>query len=387
VSPDEPIPLARPDLGRREEDLVLEVMRSGRLSLGPVLERFEREFADWLGTTDAVAVSSGTAALHLGVRALGWGAGAEVVTSPFSFVASANCLLYEGVTPVFADVDPVTLNVDPHAVRAAVTGRTAGVLPVHLFGYPADLGSLEEIAREHGLGVLEDACEAVGSVDADGVRIGARGNLATFAFYANKQLTTGEGGVIIPSGPEVAARLRSERNQGRGQDMGWVSHERLGFNYRLTDLQAAIGIAQLERADRLLEERIRVAALYHERLGALGAAPAGEGDPEGLVLPCADRGAERRSWFVYPVLLPTDADRDSLISDLGRRGIQAKAYMPCIHLLPDYRRRLDLHEGQFPVAEAASARLVAVPFFPAMSEQQVERVTAALAEALGLVAV
>jgi dTDP-4-amino-4,6-dideoxygalactose transaminase len=290
VSPDEPIPLARPELGRREEDLVLEVMRSGRLSLGPVLERFEREFAGWLGTADAVAVSSGTAALHLGVRALGWGAGAEVVTSPFSFVASANCLLYEEVTPVFADIDPVTLNVDPQAVRAAVTGRTAGVLPVHLFGYPADLGSLEEIARERGLGVLEDACEAVGGVDADGVRIGARGNLATFAFYANKQLTTGEGGVIIPSGPEVAARLRSERNQGRGQDMGWVSHERLGFNYRLTDLQAAIGIAQLERADRLLAARTRVATLYRERLGALGAALAGEGDAEGLVLPCPTAG-------------------------------------------------------------------------------------------------
>jgi len=218
--PDDPIQLARPDIGPREEQLVLEVLRSGRLSLGPMGERFEREFAAWLGVEDAVAVSSGTTALHLGVRQLGWGRGDEVVTSPFSFVASANCLLYEGARPVFCDVDPVTLDLDPQAAAAAVGERTAGILPVHIFGWPAAMGELEALAGARGLGILEDACEALGAVDSEGRRVGARGNLATFAFYANKQMTTGEGGMIVPSDPDTAARLRSERNQGRAVDMG-----------------------------------------------------------------------------------------------------------------------------------------------------------------------
>jgi perosamine synthetase len=380
---DEFLPLAKPELGAGEERAVVEVLRTGRLSLGPALARFERGFADWLGVDDAVAVSSGTAALHLGVRALGWGPGDEVVTSPFSFVASANCLLYEGAVPVFCDVDPVTLNLDPEGARAAITRNTAGLLPVHILGYPAAIGGLEEIARQRGLGVLEDACEAAGALDADGVKVGARGNLATFAFYANKQLTTGEGGMVIPSSPEIAARLRSERNQGRAEDMGWVSHERLGFNYRLTELQAAIGGVQLERGDRLLAERARVAALYKERLGAIGATPARAGDREGLVLPCADRGSERRSWFIYSLLLPVGADRDALVSELHRRGIQAKAYMPCIHLMPHLRDRFGFREGQFPVAEEASARLLALPFFGGMTEEQVARVCEALADGLG----
>jgi perosamine synthetase len=376
------LPLARPDLGAGEERAVVEVLRTGRLSLGPAQDRFEREFADWLGVADAVAVSSGTAALHLGVRALGWGSGAEVVTSPFSFVASANCLLYEGVIPVFCDVDPVTLNLDPEAARAAVTGDTAGLLPVHILGYPAAIADLEAIARERGLGVLEDACEAAGAVDAEGVKVGARGNLASFAFYANKQLTTGEGGMIVPSSAEAATRLRSERNQGRAENMEWLSHERLGFNYRLTELQAAIGAAQLERVDRLLAERARVAALYAEGLGAIGATAAGAGDREGLVLPCADRGSERRSWFIYATLLPVGVDRDALVGELHRRGIQAKAYMPCIHLMPHLRERFGFREGQFPIAEDASARLLALPFFGGMTEEQVERVCAALAVGL-----
>lgn len=383
MSQPEPIPLARPDLGAREEELVLEVLRSRRLSLGPVLQRFERDFAAWLGVDDVVAVSSGTAALHLGVRALGWGPGDEVITSPFSFVASANCLLYEGATPVFCDVDPVTLDLDPASARAAVSESTVGLLPVDILGYPAAMPELERLASESALGMLEDACEALGAADSEGVRVGTRGNLAAFAFYANKQLTTGEGGVIVPSSGEVASRLRSERNQGREPDMGWLAHERVGFNYRLTELQAAIGVAQLERLDRLLAERARVAALYAERLAQIGAAPAGEGDREGLVLPCGDRGLERRSWFIYAALLPQTADRVAVLAELSRHGIQAKAYMPCIHLLPHYRERFGLREGQFPVAEDASSRLVALPFFGAMTDEHVERVATGLAAALG----
>jgi perosamine synthetase len=367
----EQIPLAKPEVGPREEELVLEVLRSGRLSLGPMGERFERELAAWLGVEDAVAVSSGTTGLHLGVRALGWGPGDEVLTSPFSFVASANCLLYEGARPVFCDVDPVSLNLDPAAAGAAAGERTAGVLPVHIFGFPAAMAELEELAARRGLGILEDACEALGAVDSEGRRVGARGNLATFAFYANKQLTTGEGGMIVPPDAATAARLRSERNQGRAPDMGWLDHDGLGFNYRLSDLAAALGVAQTEKLDAMLARRDAVAALYAEGLAAV----------EGVTAPIATRGAERRSWFVYPVRLAGEVDRDAVIAALAERGVASKAYLPCIHLFP-HLRELGWREGQFPVAEAASACSLALPFFPAMTESQVARVCEALAEAL-----
>jgi perosamine synthetase len=366
------IPLARPDVGAREEELVLEVLRSGWLSLGPMGERFEREFAAWLGVEDAVMVSSGTTALHLGVRALGWGGGDEIVTSPFSFVASANCLLYEGARPVFVDVEEETLDIDPVAAADAIGERTVGLLPVHIFGYPAAMSELEALAARHGLGILEDACEALGAVDSEGRAVGARGNLATFAFYANKQMTTGEGGMIVPRGPEEAARLRSERNQGRAVDMGWLDHDRLGFNYRLSDLAAALGVAQVEKLDSLLERRVAVARTYEERLASL----------EGLRTPISGRGSEVRSWFVYTVRLPGNVDRDATIARLADRGIASKAYLPCIHLFP-HLRELGYREGQFPVAEAASADSLALPFFPAMSEAQVERVCQELAAALG----
>ena len=378
----ESIPLARPDLGDREEELVLEVLRSGRLSLGPMLERFERDFADWIGVDDAVAVSSGTTALHLGVRALGWGEGDEVVTSPFSFVSSANCLLYEDAVPVFCDIDPATLNLDPEAATAAVGERTVGLLPVHIFGCAAAMPELEQLAADRGLGILEDAAEATGAVDEEGVRVGARGNIATFGFYANKQLVTGEGGMAIPSDGEVAALMRSERNQGRAPGMGWLGHERLGFNYRITDIQAALGIAQVERAESLLGERARVAELYAQALAPLGAARAGEGDPDGLVLLSADRGQARRSWFVYVVQLPVGANRDAVIADLADQGIDSKAYLPCIHLMPHYRERFGFRGGEFPVAERVSNRSLALPFFTAMGEAEVARVAQALAAAL-----
>jgi dTDP-4-amino-4,6-dideoxygalactose transaminase len=366
------IPLAMPEIGAREEELALEVLRSGRLSLGPMGERFERELASWLGVEDAVAVSSGTTALHLGVRALGWGPGDEVLTSPFSFVASANCLLYEGARPVFCDVDPVTLNLDPAAAEAAVGERTKGILPVHIFGYPAAMPELEALASARGLGILEDACEALGAVDSEGRAVGARGNLATFAFYANKQMTTGEGGMIVPRGPADAERLRSERNQGRAADMGWLDHDRLGYNYRLSDLAAALGVAQVEKLDSLLERRAAVARLYEQELAGI----------EGLRMPTAERGSERRSWFVYAVRLPEGADRDATIAHLAERGVASKAYLPCIHLFP-HLRQLGYREGQFPVAEAASADSLALPFFPAMDEGQVARVAQELADALG----
>ncbi len=371
-----PLDLARPEVGPEEERLVLEVLRSGRLSLGPALERFERDFAAWLGVDDAVAVSSGTAALHLGVRALGWGKGDEVVLSPFTFVASANCLLYEGVKPVFADIDPQTLNLDPAAAEAAMTEATCGVLPIDIFGLAADLPAFERIAASRGIGLLEDSCQALGAVDSEGRKVGSRGNVSTFAFYANKQMTTGEGGMIIPSGPTMAEVLRSERNQGRAIDMDWLDHDRLGFNYRMSDVTAAIGTAQVARLDQLLADRARVSAMYLERLAGL----AGD-SPGSLTLPAADDPPARRSWFVFPVRLPVGSDRDGIIRKLGERGIPAKAYLPAIHLFP-HLAGFGYREGQFPVAESVAARSLALPFHAGLSEGDLDRVVAALTEAL-----
>ena len=367
----EPIPLASPEIGAREEELVLEVLRSGRLSLGPMGERFERAFADFLGVDDAVAVSSGTAALHLGVRQLGWGPGDEVLTNPFTFVASSNCLLYEGAKPVFVDIDPVTLNIDIEAAAAAVTEKTVGLLPIDIFGWPAAWPELEALAERHGLGTLQDSCEALGAIDSEGRMVGTRGNFSTFAFYANKQMTTGEGGMIVPTDPDAAARLRSERNQGRAIDMGWLDHDRLGFNYRLSDVAAAIGLAQVEKLPRLLEKRAAVAAAYGERLA---------GTP-GIAAPMAARGNEVRSWFVYVVRLADEVDRDAVILRLRERGIDSKSYLPSVHLFP-HIAALGYREGQFPIAEAASAHSLALPFFPQMTEEQIERVCTELAAAV-----
>ena len=380
----EQIPLARPELGPREEELLLEVVRSGSLSLGPKLDQFEHDFSEWLGGSGyAVAVSSGTAALHLGVRAMGWGEGDEVITSPLSFVATSNSILYERATPVFCDIDPVTFNIDPEAAAAAVTDASAGILPVHIFGYPADLPALSRVASDSGLGILEDAAQALGAVDRNGKKIGASGNPAVFAFYANKQMTTGEGGVLITPDKGVAERAVSERNQGRAPNPNEVEHDRMGFNYRLSDLQAAIGIAQVERLDELLNARDNVAALYRERLTQLGAAPAGQDENHDIVLPCENNGAERRGWFVFVVQLPKQADRDAVISSLKDQGIASKAYLPSIHLLPPYRERFGYVGGEFPIAERVSERSLALPFFTSMTEGQVDRVCTALAEALG----
>jgi perosamine synthetase len=380
----EQIPLARPEIGELEERLVVEVLRSGTLSLGPKLSDFERAFAGWLGDGYTVGVSSGTAALHLGVRALGWGGGDEVLTSPFSFVATANSLLYEGATPVFCDIDPVTLNMDPEAAVAAAGERTAGILPVHIFGYPADLPALQRLASERGIPVLEDACQALGAVDSNGVRIGMSGNFSTFAFYANKQMTTGEGGMLVVTDGETAERIRSERNQGRAPDMGQVEHDRIGFNYRLSDLQAAIGLAQLERLDEMLNARENVAALYRERLTQMGAEPAGDDDEHDIVLPCENQGDARRSWFVFTVQLPAGTDRQAVIEQLAVAGVASKAYLPCIHLMPPYRERFGFKGGEFPVAERVAERSLALPFFSSMTEGQVERVCTALGEALNI---
>ena len=367
------MPLARPVIGAREEELVLGVLRSGRLSLGPRVTEFEDAFAARLSAPHASAVSSGTAGLHLAVRAAGIAAGDDVVTSPFSFVASANCLLYEGARPVFCDIDPRTLNVDPAAAAAVVGPRTAGIVPVHIFGYPADLPALEALAARAGLWIVEDACEALGAQHADGPLVGARGHASAFGFYANKQLTTGEGGMVVCASEAEKARIDSERNQGRSPDMGWLDHDRLGFNYRLSDLACALGLAQLERLDAMLAARARVAALYTQALAGI----------EGLGLPCPDAGGDRRSWFVYVVQLPPGVDRDATIEGLRQRGVDAKPYLPAIHLMSFYRERFGHSPGEFPVCEDVADRSLALPFFPELRDGEVEQVVAALRGLLG----
>jgi perosamine synthetase len=363
------IPLARPVMGEAEEAAVIEVLRSGQLSLGPRVPAFEQAFAARLGVAHASAVSSGTSGLHLALRAAGVSDGDEVVTTPFSFVASANAIVFERARPVFADIDARTLNLDPAAAAAAVTDRTTALLPVHIFGYPADTPAFERM----GLPIVEDACEALGAVHADGVAVGARGHPTAFGFYANKQLTTGEGGMVTTSDPAVKARIDSERNQGRAPDMGWLDHDRLGFNYRLSDIACAIGLAQLQRLDEMLAGRARAAAQYRAALAGI----------EGLELPCEDAAGDRRGWFVFVVQLPRGADRDETIRALRTRGVQSKPYLPAIHLMTYYREVFGHREGEFPVCEDVAARSVALPFFPELSEGQIERVAVALREVLG----
>ena len=362
------IPLARAVLGPEEEAAVIEVLRSGQLSLGPRVPAFEEAFARRIGSPYASAVSSGTAALHLALRAVGVADGDEVVTSPFSFVASANAVLFERARPVFADIDPRTLNLDPDAAAAAITRRTRAILPVHIFGYPADLPAFERL----GLPIVEDACEALGAVHADGVNVGARGHPAAFGFYPNKQMTTGEGGMLTLGSAELKERIDSERNQGRAPDMGWLDHDRLGFNYRLTDIASALGLVQLRKLDKMLAARARVASWYRAALAGF----------EDLQLPCLDQGGDVRGWFVFVIQVPRGADRDETVRALALRGVQSKPYLPAIHLMSFYRERFGHREGQFPVCEDVAARSIALPFFPEMTEGQVAEVAEALESVL-----
>lgn len=365
----EPIPIARPDVGPREEELVLEVLRSGNLSLGPMGPRFERAFADWVGVRHAAAVSSGTAGLHLLAHLAGAGPGDEVITSPFSFVASANCALYTGADVVFADIDPTTFNLDPAAVEAAITPRTKAIVAVHIFGLPCRIEEIRAIADRHGIAVIEDAAEALGA-RRQGRMVGTTGSPAVFAFYPNKQMTTGEGGIVTTDDDEVHAAILSLRNQGRADAGQWLAHDRLGWNYRMDDLSAAVGLAQVERLDGILARRAEVADRYSALLARV----------DGVELPVEVPG-DTRSWFVYTVLLDPAVDRDAVIGLLAERGIASKPYLPAIHLQPLYRD-LGHRPGELPACEAVSARCLALPFFGALTAEQQERVAAELADVL-----
>ena len=370
-TPTRTIPLSRPFLDEREEDLVLEVLRSGQLSLGPVIPRFEGMAADRLGAPYAAAVSSGTTGLHLAVRIAGIGPGDEVITSPFSFVASANCFIYEGAKPVFADIDPQTLNLDPAKVEAAITGKTRAVVAVDIFGYPCEIDQIEAICDRHGLALIQDSCQALGA-EYKGRPLGSGGHMAVFAFYPNKQMTTGEGGIVTTGSAEHLELLVSLRNQGRADVDGWLDHSRFGFNYRLSDVHAAIGIAQLEKLDHLLSMRSAAAARYHALLADV--------DKVSTLLP--DDADHRRSWFVYVVKIASGIRRDRVIAYLEDQGIQTRPYLPCIHLQRYMREQFGFHEWMFPVAEETSRHTLALPFYSAIEPDDQERVVEALRSAL-----
>ena len=365
------IPLSAPALDERDEQLVVETLRSGRLALGPMIDAFEGALAERVGAPYVAAVSSGTAGLHLCVRLAELGAGDEVVTTPFSFVASTNCLLYEGAEPVFVDVDPETLNLDPAAVAAAVTPRTRAILAVDIFGYPAELDELAAVAEERGLALIEDAAQALGA-EYRGRPVGSLGHPAVFGFYPNKQLTTGEGGAVTLASEDDWLLVKSLSNQGRSDSGDWLTHTRLGYNYRLDEVSAALGLAQLERLDTLLAMRSDVAARYHDLLASV----------DGVSTLRPDDADHRRSWFVYVVLLDRGIDRNAVMARLADEGVASKPYLPSIHLQPYYRERFGYEEGMLPVAEDASRRSLALPFHPGLAVEDQEYVVDALRRAL-----
>ena len=423
--PPTPIPMSSPDLTDAEVSAVHEVLSTRYLALGPRLEAFERAVADYAGAAHAIGVNSGTSALHLAILAAGVGEGDGVITTPFSFIASANCILYERGVPVFVDVDPTTGNVDPALVAQAAHDLTRGgpaaerwlprshvhtltrsnvqtlqrsnalplsaLLPVHAFGQPADMGPLIEVAREHGLAVIEDACEAIGAeyVPSEGGpprKAGTMGDVGVFAFYPNKQITTGEGGMLVTGHRDWADLFRSLRNQGRDVFDAWLNHTRLGYNYRLDEMSAALGLAQMERVDELLARRAQVARWYDERLA----------DVEGVTPPHLAPTTARMSWFVYvvrieersnvptfqPVNVQTSQRRNAVMRALAEADIPSRPYFTPIHLQPFYRDTFGYQRGDFPVTEHLGDVSLALPFSSVMTEEQVDRVCAALRTAV-----
>lgn len=354
-------PTARPHTGKKEERYVLQALRSGQLSIGPFVERFEKAFAKKMGVKYACAVSSGTAGLHLALIAAGIKEGDEVITSPYSFVASANAILYVGAKPIFVDIDPKTYNMDPAGIEARITKRTRAIMPVHIFGQPSDMGPIMEIAQRHKLVVIEDACESLLSTY-KGKKAGTFGQSAVFAFYANKQMTTGEGGMIVTNDTKVNALCRSMRNQGRAPNMQWLDHDRLGYNYRMDELSAALGLAQVENIDFLIKKRQELAKWYAQALKPLS----------GLITTPYTAPTSTNTWFVYVVRLKNPAlNRDRIIEDLAKVGVHSKPYLPSIHTFQFYRD-MGYKEGQYPVSEAASRSTLALPFYIGLTKKDLK---------------
>ncbi|MBU0618254.1 MAG: DegT/DnrJ/EryC1/StrS family aminotransferase [Planctomycetes bacterium] len=367
------IALSSPDISEAEIEAVTAVLRTPYLSLGAKLDEFERTFTDRLGVKHAIATSSGTAALHLLWRAFGLEPGDEVITTPFSFIASANSILFDGGKPVFVDIDPATWQIDVNHIEAAITSKTKALLPVDVFGSFPDLDAVWSIAKKHGLRVLEDSCEALGAIY-KGRPAGTIGEAGTFGFYPNKQITTGEGGMIVTNDDRLAFLTRSLRNQGRDPDAGWLQHARLGYNYRISDINCALGTVQMRRLDEILAKRARVAGWYQQRVAE---------EPRLTMMEAPDD--VRIAWFVMVVRLNDDysqQDRDRILSGLRTVGVACSNYFTPIHLQPFYQEQHGYKQGDFPITEALSARTVALPFHNHLSEADVDTVVTELRKLL-----
>jgi perosamine synthetase len=360
------IPLSAPDITESEINAVVEVLRSPRLSLGPKLEEFERDVAEYANAKHAIAVNSGTSGLHLCASAIGLKTGDEVITTPFSFIASANVLLYENVIPVFVDIDPQTLNIDASKIEGAITEKTKAIMVVHVFGRPSPMREIREIAAKYNLKIIEDACEAIGA-EFENQRVGNLGDCGVFAFYPNKQITTGEGGVIVTDNDEIAECAKILRNQGRDSKSEWFEHTKLGYNYRLSDINCALGIAQLKRIENILHQRETAARNYKRRLAA---------NPH-LITPKIDITNAKISWFVYVVRLNenfTRTHRDLIVKQMNQAGIGCGRYFAPIHLQPLYVEKFGYNAGDFPNAERAAERVVALPFFNRITDAEIDEV-------------
>lgn len=364
------VPLSSPDITHKEVQVINEVLSTPTLSIGPRVKDFEKKIADFIGTKYAIAVNSGTSGLHLCVRSLDIKDGDEVITTPFSFIASANCMLFERAKPVFVDIDENTLCIDPNKIEEKITKKTKAILPVHIFGHPSEMQKIMEIARKYNLKVIEDACEAIGA-EYKGKKVGTFGDAAVFSFYPNKQITTAEGGVVVTDNEKIAKLCQSMRNQGRDEGDSWLSHSRLGYNYRMSELEAALGSIQMDRIKEILERRNGIAVAYSEKLSKI----------KGVKVPYVDKNV-LYSWFVYVIRLDTKVfsreDRDRVIVELERKGVSARNYFAPIHLEPFYVKMFGFKEGDFPVTERVSSATIALPFYNNLSEEEIDYVCQSL---------
>jgi perosamine synthetase len=372
------VPLSSPDIIDKDIEAVVGVLKTRFLSIGPKVAEFEKRMSSFAGTKYAVAVNSGTSALHLIIRGMGIKEGDKVITTPFSFISSSNCILFEKAEPLFVDIEEDTLNLDADKVEEKLEnlsgeelGRVKALLVVDAFGQPADWDRFEKIARKYNLKLIEDSAEALGS-EYKGKKCGSFGEAGVFAFYPNKQITTGEGGILVTDNEELAKLARSMRNQGRGEGGGWLDHERLGYNFRMDELSAALGCSQMERIGEILEKRERVAGRYNQKLSTI----------EEVQIPYISPDTTRMSWFVYVIRLEKSINRYGVIKYLNREGVQCKPYFTPIHLQPFYKDMFGFRKGDFPITEDVSARTIALPFFNNLKEEQIDYVVEKLKEGI-----
>lgn len=355
-------PLAKPFIDDSDKQNVMSVLDSGILALGPYMKKFEDNIASYTNSSYACAVSSGTSGLHLAIRALGITTGDEVITSPFSFIASSNCILYEEATPIFVDIKEDTFNLDPYKIEQAITTRTKAILVVHIFGQSADMEHIMHIAKKHNLFIIEDACESLGSTYNENMT-GTMGNIGVYAFYPNKQMTTGEGGIIVTESKKLYESCMSMRNQGRALTNDWLLHERLGYNYRMDEMSAALGCSQLSKLEWMIGQKDTIAQLYTKYF---------QNNSHVVTPQIAPYG--KHSWFVYVIRVPEQI-RDKLIDKLLQKGIQTKPYLPAIHMQPFMKKQFQYKKGVLPQVEAISDQTIALPFYIGLREKDIVLIT------------